>query len=610
MGSTVYANGLAVATQTSGHWAHSVPGDWRKVDKKVDTLLPNNVPSTDIYAAHPTQTKFASGFIWVEGTKAGPTSSPIDTWPGTVKPTAINSWATSKPGSGSNNVFAEARRVYCFSHTTLQNEGNSSGILDDKPGVVTGDNAGDGAAGQSALADGDGTSGSKGKDKGEDGKKDTSGQPPPPKQAGPTPTTPCTVISAVVTEGSRTQSEEIGGVAYLQVVSDAKVKFEGKINAPCTTEHPLWEVEGKQIKNLLHEEAFSSNTTLSSFFARHVAVWDMLAVGTGQPKVVTGVFKGHQGTETRVVHVFHKSNYSDGLKKEIFKGFNAQDFIKKFKNAAKFIGDVKVTALKLEATVKVGYAADTLKPWRVRLELGVALEGTILELKYKEYFDLTFLTAVPVVGQVLAALYGVNRAIRVWNESLVGNLAQWVSWIPFKGDELAQKVRNWTLPSIPLPQAFVDLSLKWTAQIGFKLIKFHEITPTTTADEKSWNVDNGEGAELGTMAGSLSFALGLSLGTDKSLFEAGGEVRADTGLEGKLVMWKATVTLKAVTLTGKLYFTYDLLRLVPFVSTQKERAKLSEKLEVFGLKPKGTLESKSDPWKITDDMVLWEKNLA
>lgn len=608
MGSTVSANGLVVATSTSGHFATSVPGDMRLVGQKVPTLLPNFVESKKIYSAYPSLTRFGSGLIWVEGTKAGPKSDPIDTWPGVVIPSAINSYATSKPGSGSNNVYAEAKRVYCFTHDTLQNEGNSSGKLLDKPLMVTGNNDGEGAGEGQSLLDGDGNSDSDGESEGEDGNSDEGSDKDKKDQKGPEAKEPCTIVTATVTEGGRAQSEEQNETAYLQIISGKSVEFAGEISEPCNDQHPLWDIDGTKHKELKVTKSPTVGT-LESIASQHIAVWDMLRVATTDPKVVTGAFSAHHGNKTRIVHVFPKSE-TKGLKKEIFKGFNAKDFIKKFQSYAKFIGDVKIKALNLDATVDVQWANDKVKKWRCRFELSVNLKGSILELSYKEYFDLTFLTAIPVVGQILAALYAVNKAIRAWNEKVVNNVADLISWIPFWGDDLAEKARKWTLPTIPLPQAFAELKLGLSAQIGFKLIKFHQITPFTTAAEKKWALAEADGTELGSMTGSIEVAVGLSLGNDKTLFEAGGEVRAKAELVGKLQMWKVTITLKPVKLSGKLYFNYDLLRLVPWVATQKERADLSKSLAKFGLNPVGKLEKPLFEFELSPEMTLWEKQLA
>ncbi|MBK6514380.1 MAG: hypothetical protein IPG04_09730 [Polyangiaceae bacterium] len=608
MGSTVSANGKVVATSTSGHFATSVPGDMRLVGQKVPTLLPNFVESKKIYTAYPALTRFGSGLIWVEGTKAGPKSDPIDTWPGVVIPSAMNSYATSKPGSGSNNVYAEAKRVYCFTHDTLQNEGNSSGKLLDKPLMVMGNNSGKGEGEGQSLLDGDGNSDSDGEGEGEDGDSDESDDKDKKDEKGPDVKEPCTLVSAKVTEGSREQSQVDNHTAYLQIEGGAAIEFAGEISEPCNEQHPLWNIDGSEHKEMKVAKR-PTNGTLHSIASQHIAVWDMLRVANTDPKSFVGEFNAHHGTERRVVHVFPKAQ-TEGLKKQIFKGFEPQDFVKKFKKYASFIGDVKIKALNLDATVNVKWAADDAKKWRMRCELDIGLSGTIFELAYKEYFDLTILTGIPVVGQILAALYAVNKAIRAWNEKVVNNVADLISWIPFWGDDWSEKARKWTLPTIPLPQAFVDLKIGLTAKVSFKIIKFHAITPYTSAAEKKWHVAKGEGTELGSLTGSIDFAVGLSLGNDKTLFEAGGEVRAKAELEGKLIMWKVTITLKPVKLSGKLYFNYDLLRLVPWVATQKERDKLKESLGKFGLNPVGKLEKPLFDFELSPEMVLWEKQLA
>ncbi len=132
MASTVFANGNAVATSTTGHIAHVLPpGDMRMVPP-VPTPTPfwNEVGSSKIYAGYPTKTMFQSGLVWVTGTKAGPMSTPVVTFPGQVSG-GVDSYATSFEGSGSKNVVVEAKNVYCQTHLTWQNAMNSQGMIND-----------------------------------------------------------------------------------------------------------------------------------------------------------------------------------------------------------------------------------------------------------------------------------------------------------------------------------------------------------------------------------------------------------------------------------------------------------------------------------------------
>jgi hypothetical protein len=97
MASTVSANGLAVATSSSSHYAVTI-AEIRLVNRQVPTPLPNFIASEHIARGYPTTVLFDEGKVWNVPVEVGdpPKSNPVDTWPG-AKSQAINSFASAAP---------------------------------------------------------------------------------------------------------------------------------------------------------------------------------------------------------------------------------------------------------------------------------------------------------------------------------------------------------------------------------------------------------------------------------------------------------------------------------------------------------------------------------
>lgn len=576
MGSTVSANGLVVATSTSGHFATSVPGDMRLVGQKVPTLLPNFVESKKIYSAYPSLTRFGSGLIWVEGTKAGPKSDPIDTWPGVVIPSAINSYATSKPGSGSNNVYAEAKRVYCFTHDTLQNEGNSSGKLLDKPLMVTGNNDGEGEGEGQSLLDGDGNSDSDGESEGEDGNSDEGSDKDKKDGEGKVPEGECTLQSATVTDptGGRAQSQEENDTAYLQMVP-GKAKFSAKIDKPCTEQHPEWDIDGTKTKAADVEHSVRSGASLAGYLAGSISgLIDIWRIGTQDPKVYTGVISTHHGTKTRIVHCFP----GDEAKREIelVKGLDAPKVMRILTFGGKLPNPspgVEVKTMELKFEVKLQWTEEP--DWKCPLVASIGFSRTFLAIEGRKYFNLEFLAAIPVVGWIIGILYRVNDAIRAVNSSRV------VKWLGFQ------------IPVLPVPQGYVRAKLEFKISLFVKIKKFHHQTPFLSQKEKSAQIVWGENFSAGV---EIELGVGISLGrAGEGIFACGGEIFVATSFAGKHVEHRVDFVLGKLELKGRLWMTYDLLSVVP----ARWRESADSALQVFGVKLKDEKKLDSNPFELT-----------
>ncbi len=134
MGSKVFANGLAVATTTSGHIA-SNKGEYDirlKGKEKVERL--SYLESTDLKKDRSQTTTFDEGWVWREPSECGaPSKSKADDkLPGTKNGAVVNGKIMVAPGAGSPNVFVEHEKVECHTHLTRQNMGGAA----NSPGVI------------------------------------------------------------------------------------------------------------------------------------------------------------------------------------------------------------------------------------------------------------------------------------------------------------------------------------------------------------------------------------------------------------------------------------------------------------------------------------------
>jgi len=243
MASTVSANGLAVATSTSSHFAVTI-ADIRLVNRQVPTPLPNFIASEHIARGFPTTVRFDDGKVWNVPVEVGdpPKSNPIDTWPG-LKSQAINSFASAAPGAGSPNVFVSGKKVLCFSHTTEQNARNSFGIITDKPGLdKLLKEYEDSLAKQKPKPDADTTSQSKGGGAGNAGQVAPPPAVPKPPPVAPKPTEGCAVSGVMAVESDRKQKGR--NVAdtdtLIEVMAGAKVDLTASPGTAMCGNHPTW----------------------------------------------------------------------------------------------------------------------------------------------------------------------------------------------------------------------------------------------------------------------------------------------------------------------------------------------------------------------------------
>jgi hypothetical protein len=246
MASTVSANGLAVATSTSSHYAVTI-ADIRLVNRQVPTPLPNFIASEHIARGFPTTVRFDEGKVWNVPVEVGdpPKSNPVDTWPG-AKSQAINSFASAAPGAGSPNVFVSGKKVLCFSHTTEQNARNSFGIITDKPGLdKLLKEYEDSLAKQKAKADADATSQSQGGGAGKGGQAAPPPTVPTPPPAEVKPAQGCAIAGVIATDGEKYKRYQKGRKApdtntLLEVIAGTGVDLVATPGTAMCGKHPIW----------------------------------------------------------------------------------------------------------------------------------------------------------------------------------------------------------------------------------------------------------------------------------------------------------------------------------------------------------------------------------
>ncbi len=319
MASTVFANNLAVATSTSGHYAVTIV-DIRKVNHQVPTPLPNFIASEHIARNWPATVRFDDGKVWNEPVEVGdpPKSQPIDTWPG-VKSNAINSYANGAPGAGSGNVFVTGKKVLCFSHKTEQNAKNSFGIITDKAGLDKLLKEFEDSQKKKINPDADGKTKSKGKGKGKTGKKKT--DPPPPQPPPPEPPKPkgCAVAgfkleddgTTVITGGKEKKSvrlpsnkDSAAQRATIEVIAGSKLKMTATVGDAMCAEHALWVCQAAAFK----KTGETAELEIPGGDARNSSGLQALLYELPSTRPVTYevVLTAHEGTFNRTVLAFPK----------------------------------------------------------------------------------------------------------------------------------------------------------------------------------------------------------------------------------------------------------------------------------------------------------------
>ncbi|HTJ82826.1 MAG TPA: hypothetical protein VL400_13990 [Polyangiaceae bacterium] len=461
MGSTVFANGNAVATSTTGHIAHVLPpGDFRMVPPvPTPTPLWNEVGSDKIYTAFPTKTQFQGGLVWVAGTQAGPLSTPTDGFPGQVSG-AVNSFAVGQSGSGSKNVKVEARSVFCQTHLTWQNARNSQGMINDAAGAAAAKAAFEKEQAKNKPATGpDGGTGSKGGAKGDDGKGDKSDKPKTDPGTAPPAKDKCEVTAVLMTDeidplttvkgkGKKIRlqnTEQKEKTAKIQVIDGSKVTLKATLGTAICDKHKVeWAgpngFSGSGAEIVYKTDNRTGAATGGAIGAGAGAgaglatggvggamlggaagkfIGSILGKGVAQsgavnaltyafvkPQVDTVTCKACFGEFERVIEIFPKKHLT--LKKE-FEGLQVwgEGFQKMLKKNLFLEGELWVGGG--EVSVDAGWAEED--DWKACFELKLAAGGTFVkgELRFK-YSLIKVAGIIPAITPVSKALEAINYA--------------------------------------------------------------------------------------------------------------------------------------------------------------------------------------------------------
>ncbi len=556
MASTVSANGLAVATSSSSHYAVTI-ADIRLVNRQVPTPLPNFIASEHIARGYPTTVLFDEGKVWNVPVEVGdpPKSNPVDTWPG-AKSQAINSFASAAPGAGSPNVFVAGKKVLCFSHTTEQNARNSFGIITDKPGLdKLLKEYEDSLAKQKAKPDVDSTSQSRGGGAGKGGQ-----AAPPPAVPQPPPAEAkkeqgCAIAGVLAADGDRKQKDRNPAhiKSLLEVIAGSKVDLEAKEGTAMCGQHPIWScaANGWTGTGLKTEFRTPQNTVSATGALSLLTIW------TTRPNVKATVYTITLadclggGKFQRDIFVLPGGNVSAPITG--FGPFGAfGGGIQKVlgRTGLDFTWDVKVMAGKLafeggwqaaESTAHTGKGA-AAEYYDYKCYYAASLKGSVVVLDGTAKLEYS-LFRLPIPGPIMAFLRGIELLNKVTNAITGRDLITANVFVSITGQlaaNLGIEVRKYYNGSFNLmPKATFDITGQLTGSIGVRVAA----------------LDSKAGAALASGTGSANLSVTASGAILKNW---------PPGVQGKLTLNRPTLTL---------VLAYDLTVLI--YTPQKEQNDLN-----------------------------------
>lgn len=593
--SKVIANGLAVATSTTGHVAHVLPpGDIRLVTPPtppVPTPLWNQVESKKIYTKFPTKTQFESGNIWVLGTQAGPLSDPTD---GFLTPKgALNSWACGASFSGSPNVVVEAKKVFRFTDYTMQNQYNSLGMINDAAGAAAARAAFEESLKKNApVVDADGSSGSGGKADGETGKGDGDGETETEPSNAPAPeecevaevklTDKPNVRTKITTKNAKGKSTQASGPrspapksaaadeSVIQVLDGSEVTLEAKLgktlcgadknnHAEAHWKLPdgstkagakiTWKANRKGAPNKAGGGAIPAALAKMADFVKQGNLRDMIRGADVNPVENVIVCHACKGNKTRKILAF-PADESD-FEVELFPGVEiGKELVGKLKNRLGLDGELKTLGLKISGAAAWTEQSDHTCEYAVVMRgSGDIIKGK-LELR-------TNLLALPWPIPPLKAALSVIEAI----------------------NDVCEFFTN-----VRLVTTYFRITLELSVSMG----RFVE---GKKKYKEAWRVDVG-----GDIKGDFTPTLALGVGAVENMKSGDAMVRAEVrtafpmGYHGKL---SAGVDAVRLQVSHTLYFgpikftlelSWNLLMLVPDGNPNTFWGKVTAKLTATGVK--------------------------
>jgi hypothetical protein len=574
MASTVSANGLAVATSSSSHYAVTI-ADIRLVNRQVPTPLPNFIASEHIARGYPTTVLFDEGKVWNVPVEVGdpPKSNPVDTWPG-AKSQAINSFASAAPGAGSPNVFVAGKKVLCFSHTTEQNARNSFGIITDKPGLdKLLKEYEDSLAKQKAKPDADSTSQSQG---GGAGKAGQVAPPPPVPKPVPATTPPeqgCAISGVMAIESDRKQKRRHAADTdtLLEVIAGAKVDLEATLGTAMCGNHPAWScaatgwtAKGQKTKFEVpgRQTAATGSLTWVSFFRTLPNV---------QATQYTVTVADHVGGEKFKRHIL-------ALPKATVSPFQAD--LGKFGEFGKYAQNVlKKTGLNFTWTVKVLNGQVSLEGGWNACEPGASVGGQPYD--YKCYFAGAVKGAVDIIDGMARLDYSLlNLPIPAPPVQVV-----------LKGIKAINAVTQ-ALFDRDLVNAFVFAQIqgKLTTTLGLEFRKYYQgnfsLLPKATWDLTGTLVGSIGIRVAALESGKAGTSLASGTGSANLQVTASGYLLKNwpPGIQGKLTLNQPTLTL---------VLAYDL---TVIIASPDEEARAHDSRGGWTKFWSGVVETIKDPW--------------